>query len=397
MRVLLLAEDFPPRSGGIAEYLSQLCAHLSKRSEVTVIAPGVEEFGVPERDISYRVIRYRISKIALGVDILDRGVMYVLRWFKIFTLFFSVPTTEVILCGDIGASYPEVLWLVAKIRRVPLATLTYAKDVIEKPRSLRKKLLFKLRFRLGVQGANAVFAISDFTRRQLEERKVAAEKIKIIAPGICLDDYDRCEEVQSSEVLHLRQALGLENRKVILSLSRLVERKGFDRVIEAMQGIKEELPEALYLIGGEGPDRQRLEGSVAELSLQDWVKFTGFVKEREKKYYYQMCEFLIMPSRQLPDGDVEGFGIVFLEANMHCKPVVGGKSGGIYDAVEDGVSGLLVDPEDPAAIAEVCLRFLQDKGLQQRLGQQGRERAEKHFSWDKLSQEFLEELKVLIR
>jgi phosphatidylinositol alpha-1,6-mannosyltransferase len=111
--------------------------------------------------------------------------------------------------------------------------------------------------------------------------------------------------------------------------------------------------------------------------------FAGFVPNEVRGAFYDACDIYAMPSREIPEkGDVEGFGITYLEANAFGKPVIGGRSGGVAEAVIDGVTGILVDPWDVNAIASACIRFLKDPDLAERLGRQGRDRVKTEFSWD---------------
>ena len=119
-----------------------------------------------------------------------------------------------------------------------------------------------------------------------------------------------------------------------------------------------------------------------KLHLQDNVVFTGYVTEDKKAFYYNAAEIFIMPSRELENGDVEGFGIVFLEANAYRKPVIGGKSGGVVDAIVDGKTGLLVNPTDAKEIAFAIIRLLGNKDYATQLGVQGRKRVERDFNWE---------------
>ena len=130
-------------------------------------------------------------------------------------------------------------------------------------------------------------------------------------------------------------------------------RKGHDRVIESMPAIIQSLPNAVYLIVGDGPERKRLEQLSSQLGMSEYVVFVGSVQGSGLlNEYYNMCDQFIMISRELPKGDAEGFGIVYLEAASAGIPVIAGNSGGVGEAVLDGVTGLLVDPESTREIKE---------------------------------------------
>jgi phosphatidylinositol alpha-1,6-mannosyltransferase len=148
------------------------------------------------------------------------------------------------------------------------------------------------------------------------------------------------------------------------------------------------LPEVTYLIVGEGPYRPQLEALAAELNVQDHVVFAGRQADADLAEVYALSDLFVMASReQLEAKDVEGFGIVYLEAAACEKPVVGGRSGGVPEAVVDGVTGLLVDPLNVDELGEAMRRLLTDSDLATRLGQQGKLRATTEFTWEQAAEQ----------
>jgi len=193
-----------------------------------------------------------------------------------------------------------------------------------------------------------------------------------------------------------RRLLALESRPVIGTLSRLVERKGFDTVLRAMPRVLEEFPDALYLVVGDGPDRPRLEALTRKLGIGDSVHFAGAADEESLAAWFRTLDVFVMPSREIASsGHVEGFGIVFLEAGACGRPVLGGRSGGVVEAVQDGVSGRLVNPGDPEDLAQALLGMLRDPHQARAMGRAGRLRVEREFAWEKVLEplgDFLETL-----
>jgi phosphatidylinositol alpha-1,6-mannosyltransferase len=136
------------------------------------------------------------------------------------------------------------------------------------------------------------------------------------------------------------------------------------------------------LIVGAGPFKERLEELAAKLGVGDRIIFAGKVPDDQLPDVYAMCDVFAMPSRaRLASHDVEGFGLVFLEAGACAKPVVAGRSGGVEDAVVDGGTGIIVDPSDARDVGQALIRLLTDDDLRVRLGQQGRDRIEKERTW----------------
>jgi phosphatidylinositol alpha-1,6-mannosyltransferase len=157
-------------------------------------------------------------------------------------------------------------------------------------------------------------------------------------------------------------------------------------VIRALPRLRESIPEVNYLIVGDGPYRPQLESLAEAMGVQDHVIFAGQVPTEELPDVYALSDVFVMPSRErLEVDDVEGFGIVFLEASACAKPVIGGRSGGIPEAIVDGVTGLLVDAHDPEDIGNALARLLTDRDLAIRLGQQGRLRVVHDFDWARVA------------
>ena len=180
----------------------------------------------------------------------------------------------------------------------------------------------------------------------------------------------------------LDAAMVRSGRRVILSVSRLVERKGQDQVIRALPSVLVKVPQAEYWIVGEGPMRPSLERLAQELGLEEKVQFLGVLNSEQLVPMYNQCDVFAMPSKECQDsGHVEGFGIVFLEANACGKPVIGGRSGGMPEAIEEGKSGLLVDPENSRELADALTRLLTDSTLAAELGAYGRQRVLTQLNW----------------
>jgi phosphatidylinositol alpha-1,6-mannosyltransferase len=226
-----------------------------------------------------------------------------------------------------------------------------------------------------LHGASKVITISDFSAKKLIEAGVKSENIEKICPGVNTNLFHPSVNPENVIKKH-----NLEGRKVVLTLGRLVERKGYDYVIKSLPSVLEKVPNLVYIIAGRGLYESRLRELVKELHLEDYVIFAGYVDE-SPAYYYNACDVFIMANRRLETEDTEGFGIVFTEANACGKPVIGGKAGGTSDAVLDGYTGILVDGTDCAQISSALIDILTDKELANQLGSNGRKRVEAEFNW----------------
>jgi phosphatidylinositol alpha-1,6-mannosyltransferase len=231
--------------------------------------------------------------------------------------------------------------------------------------------------------ADRILANSHFTASLLREAGVAAERINIVNPGC---DVETFKPMARNEEL-LRRLIG--NRPpgpILLSVGGLVPRKGHDIVIRALPIILKRFPRLVYLIVGEGRNRSVLEALIGEVGVRDHVVLTGEITDVPLEQVYALCDLFVMASRaRLDKHDVEGFGMVFLEASACGKVVIGGRSGGIADAIIDGETGVLVDPHSPDEIASAVNRLLADPSLMVHMGLQGRDRVIREFTWDRVA------------
>jgi phosphatidylinositol alpha-1,6-mannosyltransferase len=169
---------------------------------------------------------------------------------------------------------------------------------------------------------------------------------------------------------------------VLLSVGRLQTRKGHDLMIQAVRQLTRLHHRSLrYVIVGDGQERSRLEALVDECGVRDHVTFSGEVPSELLPHYFAACDIFVLPNR-VEQGDVEGFGIVFLEAAAAGKPTVGGRSGGVPEAVADGVTGLLVGGTDVEELAVTIERLIDSELMRRNLGDAGRMRAVREFSWE---------------
>jgi len=231
----------------------------------------------------------------------------------------------------------------------------------------------------ALNDADFLIVNSEFTRRQYLERGVRDGQVFFkVNPGVDTSLF----HPEAGDPAEVRRRHGLGERPTVISVARLVEWKGHDTVLRALPAIIAEVPDAMYLIVGDGPFRADLERLVARLGLRDRVVFAGFVPDSELPAYYRAADVLAVPSREvIEDIPIEGFGIVYVEAGACGLPVVGGRGGGTDESIEDGVTGFRVDHGDPSAVADAVVRVLADRELAQRMGEAGRRRAVDLYDW----------------
>ena len=280
------------------------------------------------------------------------------------------------------------LWL-RRWLRLPFVIYAHGNEILAGMQSDWKKP------RLALQQADRVLANSQFTAKLVERAGVVPDRIEIVHPGC---DIDRFRPVGPK--MDLRQRL-LGHRygdRVILTVGGLVARKGHDMVIRALPRLRKSVPEVTYLIVGDGSYRSQLEALATAMGVRDRVVFAGRLPAEDLPDIYALSDVFVMPSReQLEACDVEGFGMVFLEASACAKPVVGGRSGGVSEAIVEGVTGLLVNPHDPEEIASVLKRIVTSEELAARLGEAGRAHVVKEFDWAKVGARVQEILGSVLR
>lgn len=360
----MVTTDYPPIRGGISSLAWQAAVDLARRGhEVEVVAPSWPGDAQHDAAEGFRVFRtpgYGWGYLR-GVPLLARAAARLLA-----------RRPDVLLPMNVAYGGLAMLALRALGVRIPYVMFAYG---LEFARFQGSPLMRRL-YRRVYDGAERVFAVSGDTRRRLEEFGVQRQ-IDVMWPGVDLRRF-------TPHGPDFRAAQGLQGRPVIGTLSRLVERKGHDLVLQALPEVLAEFPEAVYLVVGDGPDRSRLETLAEDLGVAASVRFVGEVPEEDLAAWYRTCDLFVLPSREIRrSGHVEGFGIVFLEAGACGVPVVGGRSGGVVEAVDEGRTGLLVDPEAPADLTDALLCMLRRPEDARAFGRAGRERAERQFTWER--------------
>jgi len=370
--IMLIARSFPPVVGGIENYIYNIYSKLS--SDVVIVAPFEQGYSVFDKEQDLKIFR-----TPRFLNFMNKEKM------AIFPLFLSA--VRVLLRHRIGQIHCDqvqsgiIAYLFKKLFGKPYLVYAYGMEITGGGFHWLKSIVLR--------NANKVITISNFTKRSLINRmKVSDSNIAIVHPGV-----DTIKFNPNLDYSHIINKYALKGKKVILTVGRLASKelyKGHDMVIEALPKISSQIPDIVYLIVGSGGDLERLEGLVQKLGLEEKVIFVGYIPDEELPLYYSACDLFIMPSRDKIEKDgrgkkVEGFGIVFLEANACGKPVIGGRSGGIEDAVIDGMTGLLIDPNNVDEIAKAIIRLLTDDALAQRLGKQGRNRVVNELSWEKIA------------
>lgn len=365
MRILFITDKFVPERGGSQIIFGNAYAHLPEH-EVTVLTR--EWPGDRESDAAYphRVIRVPYSNVPrLRSPIL---------WHTLARASRSLCARErydQIHCGQTVETAPAATALARKLG-IPCIVHTFAEDVT----TFLKHPFYGPRLRQGVRDATLVTSISRYTVDHLRDLGVPAERIELLYPGVTPENF-----LPTGREAAIRERFDLLGKRVLLTVSRLIPRKGQDVVLQALPRVLASVPNAVYLIVGGGPEEARLRSLAQELGVEAHVRWAGSIPNSETVDYYHASDLFVMPNRRMPNGDIEGFGLVFLEANACGKPVIGGRSGGTVDAIDHGESGYLVEPTSVDEVANRLIELLRDPERARSLGEAGRQRVLRAFTW----------------
>jgi phosphatidyl-myo-inositol dimannoside synthase len=370
MRLLFVTQDFPPALGGIQTYAFELARRFADwTDELVVLAPDHPNAGEADAYLPFEVHRVATSTdwfpfhAARHAARLSRkrrlDAAFCAQWFS------ALP---VMLMHRFGT--PKRFFVAAHGREVLFEPYRAPEFARAGYNGMRKRVFNE---------AERLFPVSAYTGDLLRETGVDAGRITVVNNGT---DPVRFAPLDPAA---LQDRLGLNGKAVLLTVCRLVARKGVDSTLRALPGVLREVPNLIYLVVGDGPDLGRLEELAISLGVAPHVRFLAGVDYAAIVQYYNAADVVTMPCWGEPP-EVEGFGIVFLEANACEKPVIGTYSGGIPDAVRHEETGLLVEPGDVEGLTASILRLLTDKELSRRLGRQGRERVIKESNWDAVSE-----------
>ena len=371
-KILLVTNDFGPRAGGIETFVIGLLERI-KGHEVTVFTSQQGDTSVYDQqwldNFGVRVIRDQ-SKILLPSWRVTRAAKKIVAAKNINVVVFGAAAPLALMSPSLRKSGVK-----------KIIALTHGHEVW-----WAKIFPFRLAIKRIGKNVDHLTYLGEFTRQAISKpltRKSATEMVKI-APGI-----DTAHFIPQPDAMQKRKELGLQDKKIIISVGRLVHRKGQDNLIQAMPAVLKKIPNAHLLLVGEGPYRKHLEKLVMKSSLEQNVTFAGRIMYDRLPSYLSAADLFAMPSRSRFFGlEVEGLGIVYLEASACGIPVVAGNSGGAPDAVLEGVTGLCVDgtsiEQITAAIVEIC----SDAERASHMGAAGRNWIVDQWRWDIWSKEF---------
>lgn len=388
MKVLIYTHEFPPFLGGLATTSLKLARGISGSGiETVVLAPS---YGGKDSEIDGK-LGYRVIRVSgLGS-----------KWIK------ALPYAQILLglfslLSALRSERPDVVLFITEEAEaagglVPSLSFTPVVRVAgsgittcffgNKP----TKRLMRYPMRRLYKNAGSIIAVSRNTKGLLESVGVPPDSVTVIYNGVGEEMLSRAPEAGKISALRTKHGIG-ESAPVIITIARVLPRKGQDMVIRALPIVKKEFPDAVYLVVGEGRFKKKFGELAEESGVGDSVIFTGGISHEEIIDYLDMSDVFAMPSRDW-DNKVEGLPNALLEASARAKPVIAGKRGGSAEAVRDGVTGILVDPESSTEIAAAVVSLLKDREKAGLMGENGRNMVKEFHTESGMIKKYVDVLK----
>lgn len=383
MNLLMISQDFPPDVGGIQTYCYELAGcFASMAPRLAVVAPNRPGADDVDRSLPFRVYRVHTPN----------------AWLPLM----GIPPIRSLLHSErFNATFHaqwQTVWSARKARKKKMISRIFSaahgRELLFNPGAPGTQLhSFYNRMRTSLLSrVDHFFAVSRYTSGLLQNYGVEEDRITVVPNGTNPGQF------YPLDPRPLRTEMGLTGKRVLMTVCRLVPRKGVDTVIRAFAKVISICPDTELVIIGDGEDRRRLEKIAGESGIRESVHFTGWIthNKQEMNRFYNLADVVIMTPRTDPI-QVEAFGIIYLEANACGKPVIGSRSGGISDAVIDGETGLLVEEDDSGQLAEAIVRLLNNPDLAHRLGEQGRKRVVNELNWNVIAPRIYSKMDQLVK
>ncbi|MCH8567655.1 MAG: glycosyltransferase family 4 protein [Balneolales bacterium] len=369
--ILFISQDFPPEIGGIHTYSAELANNLSALGhKVTVIAPEKSEAALFDEKQPYSVIRIRSSNSLLGLKLIIQ-IRSIIRTHKPDCIFHAQ-------WNSLAASY------VARVfgYHGPIFCAAHARELLLEPSLPILNSLFRIYRTLLMRLPAVYYPVSVYTQKVLLRLGIGLHNTQIINNGT--DPVFFSPDVASGQEFRKTHAIP-KNAFVLSTTARLVQRKGVGIVIEAVERLKEKIPCLVYIIAGDGPEKQNLQSQINRISNAGSIRLIGKVPFQNLPALYNASNVFVMVPQTIPP-DVEGFGIVYLEANACSLPVIASDSGGVPDAVLHMETGIIVREGDTKELADAILFLFQNPDRGKKMGHLGRRRVLDELNWRNTAQ-----------
>lgn len=370
MKTLVLSQNFPPASGGSGRWFWELYTRLG--TDYIVAADVDGDSTAFDAAAPLAIYRMPLYSPQWGVASLD-GLKYYWRSFKALKRLVKEQGVEYIHCGRV---LPEGLMamMLSKTLGIPYLCYVHGEDLeasaLSKELNALTKLVMRSASKIICNSQNSANIVARVDHSVMD-------KVVVMHPGADTKLFHPVAEKNTD----FQDKMGWTGKRIVLTVGRLQARKGQDKMIEAMPQLLEQAPDAHYVIVGRGESQERLEALIANLGLTDHVQMLTDCDDATMIQCYQHCDVFILPNRT-EGQDIEGFGMVLVEAQACAKPVIAGDSGGTKETLITGETGEIVDATNVGALVKQVASFLNDPKRSIAYGLKGREHAVKQFEWD---------------
>ncbi len=365
MKILIITLEYPPQTGGIASYVVNFAGHVLP-DDVVVYAPRATGSQPIDDSHLWKVYRRR-----------PYFWLWWPRWLRMVWQIGWIVSREHISQIQVHQVLPGgyVAWIVKKLWGIPYLVWLHGTDVGLATKHGGKRWLFKK----VVEQAERIIVNSQFLRDKVKSSVELTTPITVVYPSPA-DYFFKATPPESLD--KLRAKLALNGKKVIITVARLAEGKGYPHLIRLLPALLEKFPNLVWLIIGDGPKKTEIITQIAKNSLQNVVRFLGALPPEELPSYYQLADVFVLLTHSDEQAE-ESFGTVFLEAAAAGLPVVAGRAGGVEEAVEHQATGLVVDIHQPPIVIGAITELLNNQTYAKQLGAAGRKRVLDKFTWEK--------------
>jgi phosphatidylinositol alpha-1,6-mannosyltransferase len=353
LKILFISHTYPPIVGGVETQNYELYTWLAKQVDVRLIANKKRWF-----------------------------VPFFLVYISIYSAFIAKKYDAIVLgsclLGNVG-------WLIKKFNQKPVIAVAHGLDL-----TWKNKLYQKLWVGKFIPSLDKLIAVGNETIRVAREKNIDPKKIVFIPNGVDLKKFAEWHSRQELEKI-LRQPL--KGKKILLTSGRLARRKGVAWFVKnVMPRLNEDF---LYIIAGEGPDKNNILKAIKETRLEKRVLMLGYVTDSVRNILMKKSDLFLQPNIKIP-GDMEGFGISVIEAGAHRLPVLASNIEGLKDAIKEGSNGFLIEPENTPAYLEKINDLMSRDDFRLEFGEKAHRYVEENFNWEKISRQYLKEIKSTI-
>ena len=379
--VLLAVDAYLPWSGGSRIYYDNLYRRLADqfRLRVTVETSHCAGDELFDQGSSSDLLTIHRNNVRLPDWKAHRAPLLARKVFRIVRAARQCAPAA-IHCGDL---FPQDFagMLLRKIRSTPLLVFVHGDEISQ---TQGRRLQPRLRDAI-YHAADSIVVANHYAYVRIIDILGSPDRVTMITPGVDCGIFHpgiRPERISKE--------FGIGRDPLLLTVGRLVKKKGHETVLRSLPGVLKKFPNLKYLIVGDGPERVRLQDLASELGLTSCVRLAGDIPNQYLGDFYRAADIFCLVNQQDATGDIESFGMVFIEAGASGKPVIGGRSGGTAQSILDGHTGMLCDPGNSSQLSELLSLLLSDTELRRRLGDAGLTRAQREFNWDSRAAQLLE-------